>query len=118
MKEQEDVIFINDVQVTAYERGPLDVFIPMEPLCKAIGLDYEAALERTKRHPIFKKELVAFRNGEGTEDSAICLCIPLEYYMGWLFCMTDEGAIGSKDVMLMCYDALYDKYLRPYQRQH
>lgn len=117
MKEQEDVIFINDVKVTAYERGPLDVFIPMEPLCKAIGLDYEAVLEQTKEHPTFKKKLAALYVGESYAPSSIVVCLPLKYIMGWTFWITDEATEEVKFRMLMCHDAIYERFLLPYERR-
>ena len=117
MKEKENVIFINDVQVTSYERGPLDVFIPMEPLCKAMGLDYEAALEKTKEHPTFKKKLVAWSTGAADMDMSVIICLPLKYFMGWTFWIADEEAAKVKGIMLMCYEAIYDRFLRPYERR-
>lgn len=117
MKEKENVIFVNDVQVTAYERGPLDVFIPIEPLCKDMGLEYETSLEQTKEHPTFGKKLTAWSTGEGNADISIVICLPLKYIMGWTFWVTDEASEEVKFLMLLCYEAIYERFLLPYERR-
>ncbi len=107
--EKVNVIFINDVQVYAYQSADKKVYLPIKPLCKAIGLDYDQNIERTIDHGLLGHDLVAMADPDSPDE--IEMCIPVPTILGWI-CYSTEGQKGPTVgcVARICYDTIFEMF--------
>lgn len=85
--------------------------VAMRPIVEAMGLDWQAQLQRIKRHPVLAQGVVMITTPSdgGTQETN---CLPLKLLNGWLFGIdTNRVKPDIRETILMyqreCYDALY-----------
>lgn len=85
--EQRTIIFYDDeiVAVVVEEDASHQVYVPLRPICDALGVTWPSQLNRIKRDPVLSKRLkgVFITNTPGGQQEMSCL--PLDYLNGWLF---------------------------------
>ncbi len=63
------------------------MYVPLRPICKYLGLAWSGQFERINRDPVLSKEVrfvrVTRTNSRGGDPDTLCL--PLEFLNGWLF---------------------------------
>ncbi len=85
--EEKQVLFYED-EITAVLveiKDTRQVYIPLRPICKRLGVTWPSQLNRIHRDPVLSKKLkgVFVMNTPGGRQEMSCL--PLEYLNGWLF---------------------------------
>ena len=108
---KQKISIINGVEIFA-EVNENGIFVPIKPICSAIGVDPEGQRQKIQRHSILSS--TAFILKVVAEDGKLreMLSLPLEYVDGWLFTI-DAGHIAESsrpDVekyQRECYDILY-----------
>lgn len=95
--------------VTTQHNG--EPHVAMRPIVEAMGLDWQAQLQRIKRHPVLAQGVVMITTPSdgGTQEAN---CLPLKLLNGWLFGIdTNRVKPELRETILMyqreCYDALY-----------
>lgn len=103
------VQFHGQTLVTTQHNG--EPHVAMRPIVEAIGLDWQAQLQRIKRHPVLAQGVVMITTPSdgGTQETN---CLPLKLLNGWLFGIdTNRVKPEIRETILMyqreCYDALY-----------
>lgn len=109
-----DEIIINEIKfVCPQEDG--QIFVPVKPLCEALGIDNKSQQDAIKKHPIWGA-VVVLRTTTGSDEKHYeMLCIPLKYAFGWLMGIDArsvkpeayESVIRYQEA---AYDALYDRF--------
>lgn len=111
---------INGTEIVAVENDGT-IYVPVRPLCNAIGVDPEGQRQRIMRHYILGS--VAFTlKATGTDGKSYdMLCLPLEYVYGWLFTI-DANLVDDniRDNVAMyqreCYEVLYNHFTASMRR--
>jgi len=90
-------------------------FVPVKPICEALGIDYSGQLQKMKDDDILCSvmELCPTTGADGKEYKMSC--IPLKYVLGWLFGISsksvkEEIREALKVYKNLCYDALYNYF--------
>jgi hypothetical protein len=110
--------------VTEFDGDKIDVieyggqfFVPMKPICEAIGLDWAAQYRLIKRDPVLASTIVVTTivAPDGCERPTVCL--PIDYLNGWLFKLDVsryKGPMRSKLIryQALCYRVLFDHFCR------
>lgn len=103
------VKFHGQTLVTTQHNG--EPHVAMRPIVEAMGLDWQAQLQRIKRHPVLAQGVVMITTPSdgGTQETN---CLPLKLLNGWLFGIdTNRVKPEIRETILMyqreCYDALY-----------
>lgn len=105
---------INETEIVTVENDGT-IYVPIRPLCNAIGIDPEGQRQRIMRHYILSS--VAFTlKATGTDGKSYdMLCLPLEYVYGWLF--TIDANLVDADIrdnvatyQRECYEVLYKHF--------
>lgn len=109
-----DEIIINDVAFQCPQEDG-QVFVPVKPLCEALGIDNKSQQETIKNHPIWGSVMV-LRTTTGSDGKQYDMaCIPLKYAFGWLMGI-DARSVKPEayDAVIRyqeaAYEALYDRF--------
>lgn len=98
-------------------------FVPMKPLCGAMGIDWESQRQLIQRDPVLRSVACMIqataRDGKKYESA----CLPIEYLNGWLFKldvtrypeeMQDKLICYQKE----CYKVLFSHFFSPPPQRH
>lgn len=112
---------INGVEIITVEKDN-EVYVPIKPICLAIGVDPEGQRQRILRHYILKSVAFTLKATGADGKSYEMFCIQLEYVYGWIFTI-DANLVSEdnrKDVaeyQRECYAALYRHFAGSLRRR-
>lgn len=118
---QQTISIINGVEISAVSDENHNIFVPVKPICQAIGIDHDAQRQRIKRHRKLSSVAVTV-TATGTDGKSYeMLALPLQYVYGWLFSidlsMVAESALPTVEKYQdECYDVLYHHFTGSMQR--
>jgi hypothetical protein len=90
------------------------IYVPLRPICEALGVDWTAQYRRLKRDEILSRlQGVAVMATPGGNQAMIAL--PLQYLNGWLFGISDSRVKPEIRERLLqykldCYNVLYEAF--------
>lgn len=125
---KQKITILNGVEIFAEITENGQVFIPVKPICDAIGVAFEPQFSKLKEHEILSSTITlrVMVAADGKQREMVCL--PLEYVYGWIFTVnTKNVSEKSHDYVLQyqreCYDILYRHFagslrLRQQFRRH
>lgn len=112
---------INGVEISAVvENG--EYYLPIKPICEAIGVDYPTQYRKLQDDPIFSST-VGLRPTIGADNRIREMaCLPLKYVYGWLFTINPNNVSPDAREKVIeyrreCYEVLYDHFTRASKRQ-
>ncbi|MCA9938203.1 MAG: ORF6C domain-containing protein [Anaerolineales bacterium] len=84
--EEKAVIFYDD-QVVAVRLPNDEIFVPIRPICDAMGLNWSGQRQRIQRNPVLSEvlQIVRLSRDNTSGGNPNVLCMPLDYLNGWLF---------------------------------
>ena len=100
------------IQLVENESGK---FIPIRPICDALGIDSKAQRDRIERDKILSSTGVVMTSVAGDGKEREMFCLPFKFALGWLF-KIDNSRVNedAQDAViayqLECYNALYDYF--------
>ncbi len=108
------VAVVNKQQILLISQNGED-YVPVRPICDALGIDSYAQIRRIQRDEILAPTAATMAAVGADEKSREMVAIPLRYVFGWLF--TIETNLVKEEVRPAviaykkeCYDALYDHF--------
>ena len=116
------ISIINGVEIFAEITENGQVFIPVKPICLAIGIDPAAQRHRIDRHSILNSVGVTMTSTGADGKSYEMLCLPLEFIYGWLFTIdANLVAEGRRETVANyqreCYEILYRHFAGSLRRR-
>lgn len=116
------ISIINDVEIFAEVTENGQVFLPVKPICQAIGVDHDAQRQRIKRHRKLSSVAVTITATGADGKNYDMLALPLQYVYGWVFSidisMVSEDALPSVErYQDECYDILYRHFAGSLKKQ-
>ncbi len=102
-----------DIVATNDER-----FIPIRPICEAIGVEFASQRLRIERDEILSSTVFIMNTVAADGKSRDMFCIPFKYVFGWLFSIdTTRVSPEAHDAVLRykeeCYEVLYSYFTDP-----
>ncbi|MFW9594505.1 MAG: phage antirepressor N-terminal domain-containing protein, partial [Macromonas sp.] len=91
--------------------------VPMTPICKNLGLDWEPQRKRIQRHPVLKTSTSMMEvQMPGDDQIRQVTCLPLSMLNGWLFGVDVnrvKAALRDKlmDYQRECFDVLFQHFM-------
>ena len=113
---------INGVEIYAVKDEDNKVFVPVKPICEAIGVAYEPQFSKVKHHQILAS-VITLRVTTGADGKNYeMVCLPQEYVYGWIFTINPKNVSDdARDNVIWyqkkCYEVLYDYFNGKSQRQ-
>lgn len=120
MKQKNSII--NGVEISAEVANNGQVYIPVKPICDAIGVQFEAQYHRLSRHYILASTMSTMDMVAADGKQREMVCLPLEYVYGWLFTIdanlvADANRDNVKRYQLECYEILYRHFAGSLRRR-
>lgn len=120
--KQQTISIINGVGISAVTDESHNVFVPVKPICQAIGVDHPAQVQRIKRHRKLSSVVVTITTTGADGKSYEMLALPLQYVYGWLFSidlsMVAESALPTVEKYQdECYEVLYRHFAGSLRRR-
>jgi hypothetical protein len=90
-------------------------FVPIRPICDALGIDAKSQRDRIKRDQILSSTEVTMTSVGADGKNREMTVLPLRFVFGWLFTIDSNlGKEESRPIVLQyqleCYNALYDHF--------
>ena len=120
--DKQVITTINGIEISAVRDENNNFFVPVKPICDAIGVAYEPQFSTLKEHailaPTITLRVMVASDGKRRE----MVCLPLEFVYGWIFTINtknvSEAARGSVlRYQLECYNALYRHFAGSLRRR-
>ena len=109
------VVKVNEVEILCSEEKGKK-FIPVKPICEALGIASNAQIEKIKSHPILgSTDMLSISVGSDKKNREM-FCLPLKYIFGWLFTINPDNVKESaRDDLIKyqtkCYNAVYECFI-------
>lgn len=119
---QNTIAKINGVDIATITDENGNVFVPVKPICDAIGVAYQSQQLKLQEHellaPTITLRVIVAADGKQRE----MVCLPLEYVYGWIFTINPKNVSGvAHDAVLRyqleCYKVLYEHFAGNLRRQ-
>lgn len=75
---------INGVDIVTVDKDG-DIYVPIRPICQALGIDLAAQTRHIKRHYILASTVATVATVAADDKEREMLCLPVEFIYGWLF---------------------------------
>lgn len=113
---------INGAEIYAVKNESGEIYVPVKPICEAIGVSVQGQHLKLKEDPILAST-INLRLMEGdTGKNREMVCLPLEYVYGWIFRIDSRNVKPeASDSVLRyqkeCYNALYRHFFTQAEKQ-
>lgn len=102
-----------DIVTVADENG--EVFVPIKPICQAIGVDVESQIDKIESDEILGSTTVLSTVVAADGKAREMRSLPLKYVYGWLFTInprnvSPEAREAVARYRRECYDVLYEHF--------
>lgn len=116
------ISIINGVEISAEVANNGQVYIPIKPICQAIGIDDSSQRHRIDRHYILSSVEVTMTSTGADGKTYEMVCLPLEYVYSWLFTIDANLVAEAKRDNVMrfqreCYEILYRHFAGSLRRR-
>ena len=113
---------INGIEIVAVTDETHNFFVPVKPICQALGIDHPAQVQRIKRHHILSSVVVTVTTTGADGKCYDMLSLPLEFIYGWLFTIdtalvAEERRPNIEAYQRECYEALYRHFAGSLRRR-
>jgi hypothetical protein len=66
-------------------------YLPIKPICTALGINYKAQFDKIKEDPILLKKYKLIKALSADNKKYKMLCLPVKYVLGWLFTICEKN---------------------------
>lgn len=100
---------VNGVDIVATNDGQ---YLPIKPICEALGIAFQVQNDKIKEHPILSSTVTLRVTVAEDGKQREMVCLPTKYIFGWLFTINpgnvkEEAREALIKYQLECYEALY-----------
>lgn len=118
METQTLITKINGIEISAVTDENNNIFVPVKPICQAIGVQFEAQYHRMSRHYILSSVMSTMDTTGADGKTYEMVCLPVEFVYGWLFTIDASlVAEASRDNVKRYQLECYDRALQRHQRE-
>lgn len=113
---------INGIEIAVISDGKHNIYVPVKPICQALGIDHDSQRQRINRHYILASTAVTLTAVAADSKDREMLCLPLEFAYGWLFTIDANLVAESRRETVAsyqreCYEALYRHFAGSLRRR-
>ena len=104
---------INTKEIIVYINNGVQKFVPITPICEAIGILVSYQVERIEDDALLGADFIQLSVADENETINIIPCLPIKYILGWIGSIVTtvpgEDYIENLDIYKeACYDAFYN----------
>jgi hypothetical protein len=109
---------INDQKIVIVMDEDGQKFVPIKPICEALGVNYTTQLEKLELDELIDGT-IPLRGTVGADGkNREMKCIPLEFVFGWLFSISSKNVKEEVKETLINYKKICHKALYNYFTEH
>ncbi|MDE5773995.1 MAG: phage antirepressor N-terminal domain-containing protein [Muribaculaceae bacterium] len=113
---------INGVDIYAVSDESGNVYVPVKPICKALGVNADSQVDKINEHNILASTTVLRGVVAADGRQREMICIPLKYTFGWLFTINPDNVseVARENVIKYqkeCYEVLYRHFAGKLSRE-
>lgn len=106
---------VNETNITIVQEGS-DIFVPIRPICDALGVDFSGQRRRIMSDPILGSVVDEKSATASDGKNYMMVCLPFEFVFGWLFTINpDKVKPEASEAVIRykreCYHALYAHFV-------
>lgn len=106
---------INGIDIVAVEKDG-DTYLPVKPICNAIGIAFPAQCEKIKNDEILSSAVMLSVTTGADGKQYEMLCLPIRYVFGWLFLVNPKNVSAESRPAVItyrreCYDVLWSHFV-------
>lgn len=120
--KQQLISIVNGVEISAVSDESGSIFVPVKPICDAIGVAYPPQFTKLQEHEILSSTIMlsVMVAADGKQREMVCL--PLEYVYGWIFTINANNVAESARTKVLqyqreCYEVLYRHFAGSLRRR-
>lgn len=113
---------INGIEISAVCDENHNIFVPVKPICDAIGVAYQTQHLKLQEHEILAPTITlrVMVAADGKQREMVCL--PLKFVYGWIFTINTKNVSEKAHdsvlrYQLECYEALYRHFAGSLRRR-
>ena len=112
------ITIINGVELIAVREEDGSIFVPVKPVCEAIGVRFDTQYAKIQEHPILSPTIALRAMVGADEKGREMVCLPLEFVYGWIFTINPKNVAETARENVSryqreCYKALYNYFSAP-----
>lgn len=117
--ETKKIFTINNVDIVVTD----DNFVPIKPICEALGVAYERQFSKLKEDEDFSS-VITLRVTTGADGKQYeMVCLPHQFIYGWLFTINPknvkpEAKESVRKYRKACYETLYNHFNGQQERRN
>lgn len=101
--DKQTISIINGVEISAVSDENHNIFVPVKPICDAIGVDYPDQFNKLRAHEILSSTIVLSTMVAADGKKREMVCLPLEYVYGWIFTINPRNVAESTREKVLQY---------------
>ena len=111
-----NVAIVNGISLQVVADGR-EQLVAVKPVCEILGVDFSAQRAKLKEHPVYGSTMVLSTTVGADGKDREMLCIPLQFFPGWLFSINpdnvkEEARENLIKYQLECNKVLFDYFFR------
>lgn len=88
-------------------------YLPIKPICTALGVGYKSQFDKIKEDPIFSKYNKLLKATSADNKKYKMNCLPIKYVLGWIFTICEKNIKKeARDELIkyknLCYLDIYN----------
>lgn len=109
--DKQVITTINGIEISAVRDENNNFFVPVKPICQALGIDFAAQYNKLQADLTLSPTIAIIATVATDEKERNMVCLPLKFIYGWLFTI-NPGKVNetSRESVLKyrleCYNAL------------
>lgn len=120
--DKQVITTINGIEISAVRDENNNFFVPVKPICLALGIDFAAQYNKLQADLTLAPTIAIIATVATDEKERNMVCLPLKFIYGWLFTI-NPGKVNeaSRESVLKyrleCYNALYRHFAGSLRRR-
>lgn len=120
--DKQVITSINGIEIVAVRDENLNYFVPVKPICQALGIDFAAQYNKLQADLTLAPTIAIIATVASDEKERNMVCLPIKFIYGWLFTInpgkvSEEAREGVLKYRLECYEALYRHFAGSLRRR-
>lgn len=120
--DKQVITTINGIEISAVRDENHNIFVPVKPICQALGIDFAAQYNKLQSDPTLAPTIAIIATVASDEKERDMICLPVKFIYGWLFTI-NPGKVNENaretvlQYRLECYNALYRHFAGSLRRR-
>ncbi len=112
---------INGVEIATVKNEAGDFYVPIKPICTALGIDFKVQHRKIEDDPSFSSVMVIMTTTGADRKQYDMVCLPIRRVYGWLYTINPGKVAPEARESVMkyrdqCNDVLYDYFFNKNQK--